>query len=78
MSNIGTHQSHCCAKHDCKYGDDDCPVFSGDVIQDFACPFCLSTSYLDKEIARLQDERAWSQKLEERGLTVSGDEESGW
>lgn len=23
---LSVHDSHCCPKHGCKYGDDDCPV----------------------------------------------------
>jgi hypothetical protein len=25
----GVHESHCCPKHGCKYGDNDCPVVLG-------------------------------------------------
>jgi hypothetical protein len=28
---MGVHDTHCCAIHGCKYGDDDCPVVSGEV-----------------------------------------------
>lgn len=28
---VGTHASHCCVKHGCKYGSDSCPVVSGEV-----------------------------------------------
>lgn len=24
------HAAHCCSVHGCKYGDDDCPVVSGE------------------------------------------------
>lgn len=27
--NLGTHQTHCCAKHGCSYGAIDCPVEKG-------------------------------------------------
>jgi len=34
---IGTHRAHCCRKHGCKYGNDDCPVVSGAVKQLYSC-----------------------------------------
>lgn len=34
---IGVHQTHCCKKHGCKYGDKDCPVVTGEVKQNFDC-----------------------------------------
>lgn len=34
------HQSHCCAKHGCKYNNDDCPVATGQVKQDYPCEDC--------------------------------------
>ena len=37
---VGVHQSHCCWKHGCKYGDDDCPVELGTVKQDHLCEYC--------------------------------------
>ena len=38
--NTGVHQTHCCAIHGCKYGDHDCPVVSGKIIQTYACEDC--------------------------------------
>ena len=29
-SKWGIHEEHCCILHGCKYGDDDCPVVSGE------------------------------------------------
>lgn len=37
---ILVHKSHCCKKHGCKYGDNDCPVELGEVIQDHPCESC--------------------------------------
>lgn len=37
----GTHISHCCIKHGCKYGEDDeCPVVNGIEIQKYICMDC--------------------------------------
>ncbi len=35
-----THQSHCCLKHGCKYGESDCPVINKVVVQDYPCENC--------------------------------------
>lgn len=32
-----THKSHCCITHGCKYGDDDCPVETGLIKQQYKC-----------------------------------------
>lgn len=37
---IGTHVTHCCKDHGCKYGDDDCPVKAGTHKQEFPCEMC--------------------------------------
>lgn len=37
MGNKGVHQAHCCKKHGCKYGDEDCPVVSGEIVQEYTC-----------------------------------------
>ena len=34
------HTEHCCFKHGCKYGDNDCPVELGIKIQSFVCEWC--------------------------------------
>jgi hypothetical protein len=39
-SRYGVHQTHCCIKHGCKYGDEDCPVASGEIKQDYVCEWC--------------------------------------
>lgn len=36
----GTHESHCCVFHGCKYGDVDCPVVLKIVEQDYPCETC--------------------------------------
>ncbi len=56
-SNHGVHAAHCCIKHGCKYGDEDCPVVSGEIKQEYVCEYCsddgiksvdeIKTFYLD-------------------------------
>lgn len=40
VSNYGTHVSHCCSLHGCKYGNEDCPVANGEAEQDYLCEYC--------------------------------------
>ena len=40
IDNVGTHVTHCCVKHLCKYSDNDCPVASGEVQQEGPCENC--------------------------------------
>lgn len=36
----GVHEHHCCEQHGCKYGNDDCPVYRGNLKQKYLCEFC--------------------------------------
>lgn len=36
-SKWGVHRTHCCKKHGCKYGNDDCPVELSIIEQDYPC-----------------------------------------
>lgn len=69
-SNVGTHVTHCCAEHGCKYNKA-CPVADKVVEQEGGCGYCLSSEALGEEIARLQKELAWSVSLENRGFTLN-------
>ena len=40
IGNIGTHATHCCKTHGCKYGNLDCPVALGIVKQEYPCEDC--------------------------------------
>jgi len=33
----GVHETHCCKRHGCKYGDEDCPVELGLIKQRYKC-----------------------------------------
>jgi hypothetical protein len=48
-NNYGVHQSHCCYVHGCKYGDNDCPVVSGEVGQSYTCESCESYDRKEKK-----------------------------
>lgn len=47
--NWGVHETHCCAKHGCKYGDEDCPVVIGFIKQKYDCEDCI---YEREELSR--------------------------
>jgi hypothetical protein len=34
------HASHCCLEHGCKYGDNNCPVVTGEIKQKYECEEC--------------------------------------
>lgn len=51
VKNIGTHRTHCCAQHGCKYSyDSDCPVETGAITQEYRCEWCLSVSDAEKAL----------------------------
>jgi len=56
---LSVHDSHCCPKHGCKYGDSDCPVELGKELG-FKCEYCyeLEESYPEdlKELTGLTPE----------------------
>lgn len=68
--NVGTHETHCCAKHGCKYFSGPCPVADKAVEQAYGREYCVSSSVLKTQIAALVKEIAWSESLEARGLTL--------
>lgn len=37
---VGTHVTHCCDQHGCKYGDEDCPVVLKTHPQAYPCETC--------------------------------------
>lgn len=77
FKNIGTHETHCCLRHGCKYGypEGECAVEAKAVVQSGACPYCESTELLKSKIAELNEELKWSESLEARGLTIY---DGGW
>ncbi len=40
VDKVGVHRTHCCVVHGCKYGDKDCPVAMGELLQDYICEAC--------------------------------------
>jgi hypothetical protein len=65
-SKYGVHQTHCCTKHGCKYGDEDCPVVSGEIKQDYICESCdydgiNSVEELFKKRKMMNYEKMWNE-----------------
>jgi hypothetical protein len=40
IENGGVHRTHCCDKHGCKYGNDNCPVVLKKIRQTYPCNTC--------------------------------------
>ena len=53
IMNVAVHESHCCEYHGCKYGDDDCPVASGETQQLYPCEECREEDPRDAAIREL-------------------------
>lgn len=60
---IGVHAAHCCKWHGCKYGDDDCPVYNGEVEQYYLCEDCDwelgEEEYIRKQLVRIEEIKRW-------------------
>lgn len=57
----GVHISHCCYIHGCKYGDEDCPVVSGEVSQKHLCYDCSEEyePYTLEELEQLRKTKSY-------------------
>jgi len=53
---IGVHAAHCCKEHGCKYGHDDCPVVSGEVLQVRPCEDCKIDGLAESPAIEERDE----------------------
>lgn len=54
---IGTHVTHCCAMHGCKYGRKHyCPVELKTHKQEYPCEYCVDVKEAEEQIAQLQTE----------------------
>jgi len=40
MTEKSQHVTHCCIVHGCKYGDEDCPIVTGEAVQMHPCITC--------------------------------------
>jgi len=53
IMNVAVHESHCCEHHGCKYGDEDCPVASGETQQLYPCEECREEDPKEKAMREL-------------------------
>lgn len=53
---FGVHRTHCCTKHGCKYGREDCPVVKGRIDQSGPCEQCglEESGYYDDDRDRVE------------------------
>lgn len=64
LREIGTHVGHCCARHGCKYGDEEnCPVENKSHKQDHPCESCVDVADAEAQIRELQEEIAFTRSL---------------
>ena len=60
---IGVHATHCCKWHGCKYGDPDCPVYNGEVEQEYLCEDCdwelEEEEHIRKQLIRIEEIKKW-------------------
>lgn len=86
IERYGTHSSHCCSDHGCKYGNKDCPVTLGLIEQEYPCEDCgddddelkhYSSEYLsygdNKIMYELKNDQMFLMKLKEmkkRGIDL--------
>lgn len=66
MTNHKSCQSHCCERHGCKYGHEDCPVATQKLEQDGPCFLCPSFPEIKEELAHWEEEYAFWAKLNKR------------
>lgn len=64
--NIGTHTSHCCLEHGCKYNEENCPVELKTHEQEFPCEECQPPEVIRERIASLREELKQMEALEAR------------
>jgi len=63
------HTEHCCLKHGCKYGDDDCPVELGIKKQSYPCEWCNEDqSSILEEI--LDEARQWGIIIDKKKASI--------
>jgi hypothetical protein len=53
LDDTEVHQTHCCSRHGCKYGDEECPVVLGTITQEYPCEYCREEEEGNKEFKKL-------------------------
>ncbi len=60
--NVGVHAAHCCELHGCKYADENCPVETGKIQQNYLCEICTMQGM--RSIADLNTMKTINQKVD--------------
>jgi hypothetical protein len=58
--NVGTHREHCCIRHGCKYGNEDCPVALGEEPMSYLQ--CQLGAEMNRTCRSLEDVTKWKEK----------------
>lgn len=67
VRNIGTHRTHCCAQHGCKYSyESDCPVENGVITQQYPCEWCVSVADAEKALEEAKQAIRQAQRVTEK------------
>lgn len=66
VNNAGTHVTHCCGLHGCKYGNIECPVENGEATQAYPCQECGNLAELNEELNRIKEEIDFLEALKVR------------
>ena len=79
-SKYGVHQDHCCKKHGCKYGDNDCPVEDGTVIQTYICQYGdeMNDSCFNEEVIKELHEAVDSPNWDLKPKCSCGERSNSW
>lgn len=86
-----SHVSHCCVRHGCKYGGDECPVVHGRERQQFLCEECTDDAREDAKRSKLGVFRVYGEFADGRfwpdgspsytsrnALVVARDQDDAW
>lgn len=66
MTNRKSCQSHCCARHGCRYGHLDCPVVMKRLEQDDYCEFCMDLDEINRKQKELDAEFSHWKRINDR------------
>lgn len=69
--NVGTHITHCCHLHGCKYylpDDEYCPVEAGELAQEYPCEYCHTEEELEETILSAAQELKFIRSLKKETI----------
>jgi hypothetical protein len=60
---VGTHVTHCCEYHGCKYGNENCPVENKEVDQQYPCMECETLTELEEQVQEINEQITLLKKI---------------